>query len=197
MNTARMESNLQMVTFSNLQPNRWLVELVSVPLVNGTAVYTVPANVVMILDAWVTVNQGQTGAADLYITPVSQTEYASFSNKNTPGRPTSYWLQKTIPVQTITMWPVPDSSGPYTLNYYACTQVQDTNLAGGETPDLPFLWLDAYIAGMAYRFARVYKPELEAVRKVDAKEAWDIAAAQNSENVSLAIMPQIGAYYRR
>lgn len=197
MNTARVESNLQMVTYSNLQPNRWLVELISVPMVNGTAVYIVPARVVMILDAWITVNQGQSSASDLYITPVSQTEYASFSNKNTPGRPTCFWFQKTIPTQTATMWPVPDSSGPYTLNYFACRQVQDTNLAGGETADIPYLWLDAYIAGMAHRLARVYKPELEAVRKADAKEAWDIAATQNSENVPLAIVPTLSSYYRR
>lgn len=196
MNTAKMESSLQMVHFSNLQPNLWKVELISVPMVSGTAVYNIPSRVVMILDAWMTVAQGQQGASDLYITPVSRTEYASFSNKNTPGRPTSFWFDRTIPTQTITMWPVPDTV-TYTLNYYACSQVQDTNLAGGETPDVPYLWMDAYVAGMAHRFARVYKPELEAVRKADAKEAWDVAAAQNTENVAFSIAPTIGSYYRR
>jgi hypothetical protein len=195
MNTARMESNLQMVHFSNLQPNLWKVELISVAMVSGTAVYNIPSRVVMILDAWITVNQGQSSASDLYITPVSRTEYASFSNKQTPGRPTCFWFQRTIPAQTITMWPVPNSSS--TLNYYACSQVQDTNLPGGETPDVPFLWLDAYVAGMAHRFARVYKPELEAVRKADAKEAWDIAASQGTENVSLSLSPNLSSYYRR
>lgn len=197
MNTARMESNLQMVHFSNLQPNLWKVELISVTMVNGTAVYNIPSRVVMILDAWITTNQGQSFASDIYITPVSRTEYASFSNKQTPGRPTCFWFQRTIPAQTITMWPVPDSTGPYTLNYYACSQVQDTNLAGGEKPDIPLLWLDAYVAGMAHRFARVYKPELEAVRKTDAKEAWDIAASQNTENVAISLTPSISSYYRR
>lgn len=95
------------------------------------------------------------------------------------------------------MWPVPDQTGTFTLNYYACTQVQDTNLAGGETPDIPYLWLDAYIAGMAHRFARVYKPELEAMRKADAKEAWTIAATQNVENTPTVLAPQISGYYRR
>lgn len=197
MVTARMESNLQMVHFSNLQPNLWKVELISVPMVSGTAIYSIPSRIVMILDAWITVDQGQSSASDLYITPVSRTEYASFSNKSTPGRPTCFWFERTIPVQTVTMWPVPNISGLYTLNYYACSQVQDTNLAGGETPDIPFLWLDAYVAGMAHRFARVYKPELEAVRKADAKEAWDIAASQGTENVSVTFSPTISSYYRR
>lgn len=197
METAYMESNLQMAHFSNLQPNLWKVELISVPMVNGVSVYTVPARVVMILDAWISTDQGQQGAADTYITPISRTEYASISNKQTPGRPTCYWFQRIIPAQSVTMWPVPNQIGVFTLNYYACTQAQDTNLAGGETPDIPYLWLDAYIAGMAHRFARVYKPELEAARKADAKEAWAIAATQNVENTPTVLAPRISGYYRR
>lgn len=198
METAQMESNLQMAHFSNLQPNLWRVEQFSVPMVPGQANYTIPARVVMILDAWITTNQGSASAADLYITPVSRTEYASFSDKTTPGRPTCFWFQRTIPTQLVSMWPVPNAGGQtYTLNYYACSQAQDTNLPGGETADIPYLWLDAYVAGMAHRFARVYKPELEAVRKADAREAWEIAATQNTENVPVRLMPQISPYYSR
>lgn len=186
-----------MVHFSNLQPNLWKVELITVPLVQGQLLYQIPSRVVMILDAWVTVNAtAPTSAQDLYITPVSRTEYASFSNKNTPGRPTCFWFQRTIPAQTVSMWPVPNT-GNYILSYYACSQVQDTGLGGGETPDIPYLWLDAYVAGMSHRVARVYKPELEAIRKADAKEAWDIAAAQNTENVPTTLAPTISTYYRR
>src|SRR5574343_268949 len=129
METAMMESNLQMVTFSNLQPKLWKVEQISVPMVAGQHDYEVPARVVMILDAWITTNDGQASARDLYITPISRTEYASFASKDTPGRPTSFWFQRTIPTQIVTMWPVPNASSPtYTLNYYACSQVQDTNM---------------------------------------------------------------------
>ncbi len=156
-----------------------------------------PSRVVMVLDAWISTDQGSSSVSDFYITPISRTEYASMSNKQTPGRPTCFWFDRTIPTQNVTMWPVPNQSGVYTLNYYACSQVQDTNLAGGETPDIPYLWLDAYIAGMAHRFARVYKPELEDKRKMDAKEAWTVAAAQNTENVPLVLAPAIGSYYRR
>lgn len=197
METAYMESNLQMAHFSNLQPDLWKVELISVPMLDGVPTYAIPARVVMVLDAWITTDQGQQDPSDTYITPISRTEYASISNKQTPGRPTCFWFQRTIPVQSIAMWPVPDQTGTFTLNYYACTQVQDTNLAGGETPDIPYLWLDAYIAGMAHRFARVYKPELEAMRKADAKEAWTIAATQNVENTPTVLAPQISGYYRR
>jgi hypothetical protein len=197
MNTAILESNLAMVKFSNLQPNLWKVTLTSQTLTATVASYAIPSNVVMILDAYISQNFGTPNQTDLYITPVSRTEYASYANKQTPGRPTSFWFDRTPPNQTAIMWPVPDANGPYTLNYYACLQMQDVALAGGQTLDVPYLWLDAYIAELAHRFARVYKPELEAVRKADAKEAWTEAAGQNVENVSLSVAPSIKTYYRR
>ena len=195
MNTARMESNLQMVQFSNLQPNLWKVDLVTTSLTNGVTTYAVQPRTVMILDAWITTNAGSVTSNDLLITPLSRTEYASISNKTSPGRPTSFWFDRLIS-PTVTLWPVPNNSS-FTLSYYRCVQVQDTNLAGGETPDLPYLWLDAYVAGLAYRFARVYKPELEAVRKADANEAWRVAATQNVENTPMSLKPTISTYYRR
>lgn len=196
MRTARFEMNYLMASFSNLQPNLWKVEQISTTLVQGTATYTVPTRVVMILDAWITTNDGQSNQNDRYIAPLSRTEYASFSQKQTPGPPTSFWFDRLL-APTITMWPVPDGSGPYTLNYFACSQAQDVNLAGGETLDLPYLWLDAFVAGLAHRLSRVYKPELEAVRKVDAQDAWKVAATQNTENVSMNLSLNIGGYYRR
>lgn len=198
MATARRELNLLLAEAANKQVNLWKVDLVSVPLVNGTSVYDVQSRTVMILDAWITANTSTpTAANDLYITPVSRTEYASFSNKNTPGRPTCYWFDRLI-APTITLWPVPDASGPYTLNYYRCIQMQDANLAGGETPDVPYLWLDWFIAGLAHRLSRPYSTlDVEKLRKADAMEAWTIAATQNVENVPLTMAPTISPYYPR
>lgn len=195
MNSAKNELNLALVTLSNLQPNLWKVEQGSISLVAGTATYTISARTVMILDAWITTGTAP-NATDRFITPISRTEYASFSNKATQGFPTSYWFDRLI-TPTVTTWPVADSGGPYTLNYFFCSQEQDANLPGGETPDLPYLWLDVLVASLAYRLARIYAPQLEQVRKQDYNEAWNIAAGQNTENVPLSLMPQISGYYRR
>lgn len=198
MQTARRELNFLLAMAANRQVNLWKVELVNTPLVSGQAVYNVDAKTVMILDAWITINANAAAVAaqDLYITPVSRTEYASFSNKLTPGRPTSYWFDRLI-APTLTIWPVPDT-GNYSLSYYRCVQMQDANLAGGETPDVPYLWLDWFVAGMSHRLARPYATiEMEKLRKVDADEAWTIAATQNTENVPFTLSPTISGYYRR
>lgn len=194
--SARTEMNFLMASLSNLQPNLWKVDLDSVDLVEGTATYDIPAETVMILDAYISLNDGETNQTDRYITPISRTEYASYSNKATQGFPTVYWFNRqTAP--TITLYPVPDGNGPYVLNYYACLQIEDANLPSGETPNVPYLWLDAIVASLAHRLSRIYAPPLEAARKLDAKEAWDIAAAQNTENVPLTLAPGISNYYRR
>jgi len=188
--------NLLFVEWSNKQVNLFKVELISVNLTNATPTYTVPGRVIMVLDAWITQNSGTAQQTDRYISPISRTEYASLANKNTPGQPSQFWFNRLI-APTITMYPVPDTGGPYILNYYACSQMQDLNLAGGETPDIPYRWYDAFVAGLAHRFSRPYAPDLEDKRKKDAIEAWGIAATQDTENVNLSISPAIRTYYQR
>lgn len=194
MATARKELNYLLSSWANLQPNLWKVELITTTLVSGTATYDVPARVVMILDAYLTLNNGLTTQTDRYITPISRTDYASYAAKFSSGPPTTYWFDRLIS-PTITTWPVVDSNS-YVINYYACVQMQDAGLRGGETPDIPYLWTDAMVAGLAHRLARTYAPTLEAQRKADADDAWKIAATQNVENVPIHLAPNIGRYYR-
>lgn len=201
MLTARRETNLLFVEMSNRQVNLWKVELISLNLAEGTASYAVPARVVMILDAYVSLNNATSNQTDRYVTPVSRTEYASYAVKATRGPPTVYWFDRLIS-PTVTFFPVPDGNGPYVFNYYACVQLQDVNLTSGETPDLPYRWLDVLVAGLAKRLARVYPPQgldpmaFVAARDKDYAEAWMYAAGQDTENVPMRILPGIGAYYR-
>lgn len=193
MQDAYNEYNLMLSSLSNLQPNLWSVELVSVPLIQGQGVYTVDPSVVMILDAYISLVGSTT--SDRLIFPISRTEYASYPNKVAQGAPTVFWFDRLIN-PTITLWEVPDQTSFYTLNYYAVQQLQDANLPLGETPNVPYRWYDALVADMAYRMARIWKPELEDKRAMDAKKAFDIAATQDVENVDLVIAPQMDNFYR-
>jgi hypothetical protein len=196
MQTARRELNFLLAEAANKQVNLWKVDEVSVALTAEQATYAVQPRTVMILDAWITQDSGNS-EVDLYITPVSRTQYASFTSKSTPGRPTCYWFDRLIS-PTITLWPVPDQNATYTLTYYRCTQMEDANLTGGETPDIPYLWLDWFVAGLAHRLARTYSTlDVEKIRKADAMEAWTVAATQNTENAPITLSPTISTYYRR
>lgn len=199
--TARREINLLFSEWSNRQVNLWKVELDTQAITSGTASYSLPAKVVMILDAYRSINTGTSSQTNVYMTPISRTEYASYATPQTVGPPTVFWLDRTI-TPTVTFYPTPDSNGPYVFNYYAVVQIQDANVASGETPDVPYRWYDALVAGIAYRMARVYPPQgvdpiqFLAARKADYDEAWRFASGQDVENVNFSIQPQLSNYYR-
>ncbi len=121
----------------------------------------------MILDAYRSINTGQSNQTNIYMTPISRTEYASYPMPQVQAPPIVYWFDRLIS-PTITLYPTPDGNGPYVFNYYACVQVQDANLPAGETPDIPYRWIDAFVSGLSHRLSRIYAPSLEMQRKTDA-----------------------------
>lgn len=190
---AIIELNLLLVQFSNMQPNLWTVDLQTVPLTAGVATYSVPAESVMITNAYIRTGTGTT-TNDRLIFPISQTEYAALPNKTSQGTPTQFWFNRQIS-PTLTLYLVPDSNGPYTLYYYRVRQNQDALGTNGFNVEVPYLWLDAITAGLSYRLARVFAPDLEDRRKMDAEQAWGIAATQNVENVPMFIVPGLISYF--
>ena len=196
MLSAYKELNFLLVSQANTQPNLWEVNRTQTTLTAGTATYTLATNLILVLDASIVLNFGTQNESRRYITPISRTEYLSYANQQTPGPPTVWWFFRGE-IPTITFYPVPDNSGPYTFDYYWVSQMQDSNLQGGQTPDVPYRWIDTLVSGLAHRLARIYAPQLEGQRKADYQEAWQAAAAQDTEPVPLLLAPMIGAYYRR
>lgn len=190
MSDARTEANLLQAEWNNRQVNLWTVDLVTTTLTAGTATYDVDDNIVMILDAYVT-----TGGIDYIIMPISRSEYAAIPNKTQQGRPTQFWFDR-LENSDITLWMVPDANSTYTLSYYCCRLIEDAELVNGTNVEIPQLWLDAFAAGLAYRLARIYAPQMKAERKAEYDEAWNVAATQNVENVPLSIVPGLVGYFR-
>jgi hypothetical protein len=194
MTAARMASNMMLSRWANQGVNLWKVDLVTVPLVEGQSTYSVDAKTVMILDAYMeTDNGGQ--PIDRIIMPVSRTEYASYPNKEQQGFTTVYWFDRLLS-PTITLWPVPDGSSAQYLKYYRVIQIQDSNFSSGQTVDIPYLWMEAFADGLAYRLARIWNPAVAPGLKALADESYGIAAAQNTEYAQQYISPQIVGYYR-
>jgi hypothetical protein len=191
---ATTEANLLQVQWANLGPLLFTVDLQTVSLVQGQATYTVPPETVMMLDVYISIPNGGSTNSDRIILPYSRTEYASTPNKLQQGSPTVFWFDRLI-APTFTLWPVPDGTEP-TLSYYRFTNIQDAATANSTAPQIQYLWLDAYVAGLSHRLARIYKPELETQRETDSIKAYTVASTQGTENVPLFISPVIDGYYR-
>lgn len=195
MADADVEANLLQVTLGNRTPNLWRQEVYSVSLVESDAEYDLPARTVGIRDAYLTTTSGGV-STDRVVWPLSASEYDALPKKTLEAPPQSYYCQKNI-TPTVTVWPVPDDAATYTLKLRLMTQIQDASQVSGTTLDLPYRWLDVYVAGLAYRLACIYAPDREIKREADFEKAWANAASQDVEdNVSIYVSPVMGGYWR-
>lgn len=190
-----MASNMMLARWSNQGVNLWAVDLITVPLVQGQATYSVDADTVMILDAYMEIDNGSGQPIDRIILPISRTEYASYPNKEQQGFTTTYWFDRLIS-PTVTLWPVPDGTSAQYLKYYRVRRIQDSNYTNGQQVEVPYLWLEAFAYGLAYRLAQIWSPAIAQTIKPMADESYAIAADQNVEQAQQYISPQISGYFR-
>ena len=195
MQAAKMATNMMLASWANQGVNLWAVDLITVPLVQGQSTYNVDGDTVMILDAYMQTDNGSAQPIDRIILPVSRTEYASYPNKEQQGFTTTFWFDRLI-APTITLWPVPDGSSAQYLKYYRVRQLQDSNFISGQTVEIPYLWLEAFADGLAFRLAKIWSPQIAPALKAVADQSYDIAARQNVEQAQQYISPQISGYYR-
>ena len=193
MEAARMATNMMLSNWSNRGVNLWAVDLVTVPLVQGQSTYTVDSNTVVMLDAYISTTTGSQ-TTDRIIMPISRTEYANYPNKQQQGFPTTFWYDRLLS-PNVTIWPVPDGTQT-NLKYYRVKQLQDANMQGAETVDVPYLWLEAFAYGLALRLAQIWAPPMVMTMKPMADEAYAIAAAQNVETANTYLSPQLSGYWR-
>jgi hypothetical protein len=194
MQSARMAANMMLSRWANQGVNLWAVDLITTPLVQGVATYSVDANTVVMLDTYIETVNGSSQPIDRLILPISRTEYASYPNKEQQGFPTTYWFDRLIS-PTVTLWPVPDGSTT-SLKYYRVRQIQDANLQGGQQVEIPYLWMEAFAYGLAQRLATIWAPDKMMMLKPLADESYNIAAAQNVETAQQYISPVISGYFR-
>jgi hypothetical protein len=194
MQSARMAANMMLSRWSNQGVNLWAVDLITTPLVQGTATYPVDANTVVILDAYIETVNGSSQPIDRLILPISRTEYASYPNKEQQGFSTTYWFDRLLS-PTVTLWPVPDGTTT-SFKYYRVRQIQDANLQSGQQVEIPYLWMEAFAYGLAQRLATIWAPDKMMMLKPLADEAYNIAAAQNVETAQQYISPVISGYFR-
>lgn len=187
----RNAANLLLSEWSNQTPNLWEVSLQTTALTAGTASYSVAGETVMILDMYISYGSP---SSDRLIMPISRSEYAAYPSKTTQGVPTVFWFDRIIS-PTFTLWPVPDSAQTYTANYYSVRQTYDANLNNAQNPEIPYRFLEAFTAGIAWKLSEIYAPQLEDKMFARYQRAWGIASAQDTENVPLYITPGIGGYF--
>lgn len=195
LSSARLNCNLILQEWAIKGIQLWAVELGEIDLVAGQATYDLPVTCSAMLDTYIRTQPDADQPQDRILWPIDRTDYASYPNKLQQGQPTVFWFQRDI-APKVTLWTTPDSTQDYVLRFYYLRQLQDAAMGNGQTPDLPLRFTEAYIAALAHRMARNFAPALEDKRKMDANEAWALAAGNDTEDGQMTISPQLMGYYR-
>lgn len=200
---AYQEANLMLSDWSTRQgPNWWATDTYSTPITANVATYTLPANTIQLVAAYVTITAGAS-STDRIMGPLSSYNYASLANKSQTGQPTSFWFNRQITPQ-ITLYPVPDASATYTLNLRRWRNIQDTVITNAVQPEVPWRFLDAFVMGLASRLAWNSAMSSNSPLEIQkatalqqrAEASWLRASTNDEEDVPLRIQPTLSGYYR-
>ena len=192
LRTARRSLNLLFADWANRGLNMWTYEQGSITLVPGTSTYNLPNDTVDLLEHVIRTGAGSVSTqADLTITRISISTYATIPNKLQQARPIQVWIDRLSPTPTVTVWPVPDNSTTYTFVYWRLRRIQDAG-NGSNTMDLPFRFLPCMVAGLAYYLAMKLPGGLERLQVLKAQydEAWQLAADEDREKAAVRFVPR-------
>jgi hypothetical protein len=153
LRTARRSLNLLFADWANRGVNLWTLDSGTIPLIQGTATYNLPADTVDLLEHVIRTGSGNASTQiDVTITRISNSTYSSIPNKLQQARPIQVWVNRQITPQ-ITVWPTPDQTGVYQFIYWRLRRIQDAGDGGTYTQDIPFRFLPCLVSGLAYYLA--------------------------------------------
>lgn len=173
LRTARRSLNLMFADWANRGVNMWTMEQGQITLVPGQNTYALPNDTVDLLEQVIrTGANSQTTQADLNITRISVSTYATIPNKLTQARPIQVWIQR-----------MNAQSSPTGLTLATTINASVTQITLSSTVGLPaagFIKLDSeiinygYIEGnILYNCARAQQDTTAASHTAGAAVYWE------------------------
>lgn len=195
LRTARRSMNLMTIEWQNRGINMWTIDEGTINLVQGQAEYDLPDDTIDLLEHVIRTGAGNVSTqADLSITRISVSTYATIPNKLQQARPIQVWVRR-LETPKIVVWPVPDqgtSGNPYyVFKYWRMRRIEDAG-AGVQTADVSFRFLPALTAGLAYHIA-MKVPELMPrveMLKMAYEEQFNLAAGEDREKAAVRFVPR-------
>jgi len=197
LRTARRSLDLLCIEWQNRGINLWTIEKKELTLVPGQTTYTLDNDVVDLIEHSIRTNSGDSDRQnDIPVTRISVSTYSTIPSKLTQGRPIQVWIDRQREAPQVNFWPVPDSAETYTFCYYYLRRVYDVGDTASFNADVPFRFLPALVAGLAFQVA-MKRPEL-AERAVLLRdyymEQFDLAAQEDRVKASIQFIPYSYSY---
>ena len=196
LRTARRSMNLMTIEWQNRGINMWTIDEGYINLVQGQSEYDLPADTIDLLEQVIRTGQGNVSTqADLTITRISVSTYATIPNKLTQARPIQVWVRRLRDNPKVVVWPVPDQGTAlqpyYIFKYWRMRRIDDAG-SGIETEDVNFRFYPAMAAGLAYHIAMKTPELMERVPMLKAAydESFELAAGEDREKAAVRFVPR-------
>jgi hypothetical protein len=187
LRTAKRSLNLMLAEWANRGLNQWTIARTTVSLMAGTREYMLGAETIDVLSAVL-----RRDNTDFAIDRVSRDADLNIPNKSTQGRPSQFFVERSInPV--LKVWPTPDRSTDVVI-LDRLVRMDDAG-AQTNTLDMPFRFYPALAAGLAYYISLKRAPDRTQMLKALYEDEMERAMSEDRDRASLQIEPYIG-YYR-
>ena len=204
LKTARRSLNLLLTKWVNDGVNLFTLDLTTSTMTSGTDNITLSSlQYLDIIDAALR-DTNSTPDLDVSMERISMSEYLSYPNKTTEGKPTHYAIERNSQYTSsasathkVYLWPVPDQTY-YQLLSWTVRYPQDVSSTYTENPDIPRRYLPALISGLAVELANKRPAQVDINRRQELKayyeQDWEKAREEDRERVSFYVQPKVRGY---
>jgi hypothetical protein len=196
LRTARRSFNLMTIEWQNKGINMWTIDEGYINLIQGQATYDLPADTIDLMEHVIRTGQGNVSTqADLTITRISVSTYATIPNKLQQARPIQIWIERLRDNPRVTVWPIPEQGTAlqpyYVLKYWRLRRIDDAG-TGVNTADMNFRFLPAATAGLAYHIALKIPEAMDRVPMLKQvyDESFELAAGEDREKAAIRFVPR-------
>jgi hypothetical protein len=137
-------------------------------------------------------------STEITMSRLNRDDYTNLPNKNfTANQPFQFWLNRTIPQATITLWPTP-SDAFYQMTVWYSAQIEDVGALSGQLA-IPDRWLLAIQSMLAHQMSlELPQVPLDRIQYLEGQgEKYFIMAEQEERDKSpIYFAPAIGVYTR-
>jgi|TARA_E500000318_G_C3548076_1_gene207626 hypothetical protein len=181
LKTAKRSLNLMLAEWANRGLNQWTIAQQTQALTANDIDYTLGTDVIDILSMVV-----RRDGTDFSMDRISRDEYLSVPTKTSVGRPTQFFLDRTIS-PTLKIFPAPENSTDV-LHFDVLTRMDDAD-DYTNTLEIPFRFYPCLAAGLAYYISIKRAPDRVQLLKSVYEEEFERARQEDRDRASFTITP--------
>lgn len=135
-------------------------------------------------------------STEITMSRLNRDDYTNLPNKNfTANQPFQFWLNRTIPQATVTLWPTPQSAF-YQMTVWYSAYIQDVGALSGQLA-IPDRWLLAIQSMLAHQMS-MELPGVDLARiqylEVQGEKYFIMAEQEERDKSPIFMAPSIGCY---